>query len=453
MHKLSFQTDRHRQPASPAPQAPVKPGRYTLADITVVMAAFRRPELVVATIQSIRERYPALPVIVADNGDDPPDLSFDGGLSRLIQLPFDAGVCVSRNAAIQAVQTPLVFMTDDDHLFTEHSQIELLLSVLNSDSSIGIVGGWLDEHWRGVRSAWHLQFQQQGRGLNAHVARSPVAVTGDGVPHWQTDTCLNFALARREVYADNPWREELKICEHWDFFWRLRQQGKWRVAFCPWFGGDHLPRVESDDYKSYRYRHRQFNELSRTLNGFAWVDDFPWQAANGTPAGRPNLIVLTPGHTGSSVVTAMLGELGWNLPRDSNHYAESPTVERLNQAQSFDVSAAKAFLQGLPQPWVLKDPRFSERLLDWLPALVDYSPTLVSLTRDAADVVESYRRRGEAAGKAERRLADCERLYDLYPWPRIALSFEQVEQAATLFQAGRIGAGRDGFTELCGGQT
>lgn len=454
------------KPPKPAPISVPKrgstipvPGKHVIGDITVIMTAFRRPQKVIEQIRSIRDRYPNLPIIVADNGDDYPDLSsFDN--VQLLKLPFDSGIAASRNAAIAHVQTPLVFLTDDDHLFTDDSRLEHLLSVLNSDPSIGVVGGWLWEEYRNHRSAWHLNLYETGAELRADVARGPVRITREGVPHWPCDTVLNFALARREIYDVCPWADQLKMCEHWEWMWRFKKLNRWRVAFCPWFGGEHHPYPRPAGYDDYRYRQSTFERLSQQLHGLHRSGEFPWRQANATPAGRPNLIILTPGHTGSSVTTAMIQQLGWLLPPDADHYAESPECRNINQYMqdlaTGDLKLAypqsdcrrDKFLKSLPQPWVLKDPRFCETLLDWLLELEPYAPTLVYLTRMADDIAVSYARRGEDPAIGERRLRDCRHIYNAWPWPRIQLDFSQLQSAIHLFRSERIGAGTDGFAEV-----
>lgn len=68
-----------------------------------------------------------------------------------------------------------------------------------------------------------LQLRAADRIRGECARNAPVRVANGGTPYQLVDTVINFALFRRDVLLADPWREQLKVMEHWDFYWRLKQ--------------------------------------------------------------------------------------------------------------------------------------------------------------------------------------------------------------------------------------
>ncbi|WP_164104238.1 hypothetical protein [Candidatus Laterigemmans baculatus] len=147
---------------------------------------------------------------------------------------------------------------------------------------------------------------------------------------------------------------------------------------------------------------------------------------------RPNIVLLTVGHTGSTVLSKMLGTLGWNLADADDEYGESVSVRNCNIAKAW--GKIPSVLAALPEPWVIKDPRFCEHLERWMPGLERYSPTLVWLTRDSNDTRDSHTRRGESESLLNRRLMAAKRHFELWTGQKLRLDYDQVKAAASLFR-------------------
>lgn len=147
--------------------------------------------------------------------------------------------------------------------------------------------------------------------------------------------------------------------------------------------------------------------------------------------GRPNIVLLTVGHTGSTICMRILGALGWQLGDADSDYGESVSVRECNQKQNW--SKASEALAALPAPWAIKDPRFCEFLDEWLSALEPYSPTLLWLTRDDSDTANSFRRRGESIELMQRRLTAAQGHFDRWTGPKVRIDYGQLKAAAGLF--------------------
>lgn len=435
------QRPRRIQPRSQDLDSHSIAGMISLDDVTVCMTAFRRPKKVVAQIESIRKFYPDLKIVVGDNGDEYPDLSFDSH-TELFPLAFDCGLAAARNATIAAARTKYVLIVDDDNIWTEATQVERLIDILESNPHIGIVGTWQHDTRYDDVTEWQLNFESQGDSLLSRVSREPITFTPNGTPFRKCDAVLNFAMARHKVFGDCPWNNRLKLAEHWEFYYRLKQQGKWSVAYCPWVGSIHDALPRQDRYIDFRSRSEVYEKIARDQHGIN--QRFKLESIRPEKdhqEARPNLVILTPGHTGSSVVAAILGMLGWNFAGDLDEFHESVSLRTSIQRGN----VAAEYFKNLQQPWAIKDPRFCETILQWLPELEKSEPALLYLTRKTEEIRASYARRGEDPDCADERIKRCEQIFSVWPWKRMSIDFSNVNSAAGLFDQSRIGCGFKGF--------
>ena len=68
------------------------------------------------------------------------------------------------------------------------------------------------------------------------------------------DICGNFFLAKTQCLIDSPWDKNLKLMEHEDFFWRLKQT-HWKVFYTNYIQAQHIKLHEpSPEYKKMRNR-------------------------------------------------------------------------------------------------------------------------------------------------------------------------------------------------------
>jgi hypothetical protein len=85
-------------------------------DVTIGISAFRRPGCVERLVESIRRFYPKTKIIIGDNGDQPAKIQ-DDHLTYL-RLPFNIGLSATRNRIVDALETPYLWLLDDDFEFT-----------------------------------------------------------------------------------------------------------------------------------------------------------------------------------------------------------------------------------------------------------------------------------------------------------------------------------------------
>lgn len=162
-----------------------------------------------------------------------------------------------------------------------------------------------------------------------------------------------------------------------------------------------------------------------------------------------NIIILTIGRTGSTILTRMLGELGWNLPVDADEYAEPVALREINERLIRGLPVASEEMQAAidmhEQPCVLKDPRFAWTLKEWRDHF--QGACLIWLTRDLAMVELSLRKQGwgrsspggyRLGGETLPTIEEwCGNFFQEWQGPKIKLAYEQLKSAVSLFDLSR----------------
>lgn len=410
-------------------------------EVTIGISAFLRPDKVEQQVASIRARYPATRILVVDNGDRPADVA--RYRAETVTIPFDAGLAACRNEMARRLETPYLFICDDDYVWTDETDLGKLLSVLDDCPAAGVCAGSLVERSpRGdVNRHWGQRLVRCGDEIESRPLPAAYRATRDGVRYRLTDTVMNFALFRRELALSVPWEERLKIHEHIEFYWRLKQRGDWLVALCEEVTARHERQHRCRVYERFRGRKEKFTGLAGEIMGvsgfpiMSWTD--PRLNERGGPRGdRLNAIVLTVGNTGSRAIVEMALRLGWHCPDADETWREAVAFREIN-SRPFDRRRAQDFLAQLPQPWILKDPRFTDTCDDWRPLLKEYRPLLLYVTRARADVLASYRRRAIADPEElfDQRETQASRIWQRWPWGRLQLEWEDLVRAAAVIDA------------------
>ena len=236
------------------------------ANLTAIIKTFERPRALDRLIRSIRRDYPDLPIIVGDDSFHPyrrTDVEY-------LRLPPDIGASAGRNAMLHRVQTPLFLQLDDDFEFTEATNIERLVEVVESEQA-DLAGGdcirckkkLLGLITRRKAAPYHGYMQVDGERLTLtrSVAAEPVHLC---------DIIAQFFVARVDDVLDvGGWDAELKTEEHEEFFLRLCRHGL-QPAFCPDVQLLHW----NDRPRFYRrFRGRDYRPLAAERMGItSWTD-------------------------------------------------------------------------------------------------------------------------------------------------------------------------------------
>lgn len=384
--------------------------------VTLAITAWQRPAALARLLASIDEHLPGWPVAIEDTR---------GNLSA------------GRNRLYGRVRTPYLVVMEEDFLVTRPTAAGLrnAIAILDHDAAIAGVGGIAKEARRGgVR--WSHNFSVHRQSCYLVPSDRPRRSTPQGVTYLPCDLVLNWGVFRTDLFRRVPWDESFPITEHQEYFYRASRAGH-EFAF---FSGLTIDHLRDRPHATYNHgRNRNFLDRVPPKHGFRFMSD------NQRPPptdGKPNVVLLTVGCANSTLTVRQLQSLGWNAGDVDDTYAEHCGVDRVNRdvvnGRRFDREIAEKLIAQLPEPWVVKDPKFSQTLRDWQDVLAPYRPLLLYVTKDLDYVKQSYARRFHLPPElAEKRLQWCETYFANWPFGKLRLSAEQIGAACSLFDPAR----------------
>ena len=183
----------------------------TARRVTVAVKTFERPSVIRRHLRSVRRVFDGR-VVVADDSRRP--MTSDDPLVEVVPLPFDSGVTVGRNAAVAAVTTEYVLVTDDDIVFTAATDLERARRVLDDNPEVDVVG-----FLRIDLPEWSAYDHGPDALFAGHDA--PLRPWGElvgGLP--VRYKIAQVFLGRTEAVRAVGWDENLRMVDHKDFFSR-----------------------------------------------------------------------------------------------------------------------------------------------------------------------------------------------------------------------------------------
>ncbi len=207
-----------------------------LRDVTALIKTFLRDDYLFTCVQSLRDTYPDIRIIVADDGhcsQSKEAILRDIGVERYLQLPYDVGTCVGRNRLIDACDTPYFLLGDDDFYYDEGARLWDLRTMMNVAD---IAGGAVSYQGQVGHYEATLVFHDNPK----HVICEDIdrnyrvwkAATHAGIRYAKTDVVFNFFIGRTDVARRIRWDESLHAIDHDDFFLSAYQSGA-SVVYCP----------------------------------------------------------------------------------------------------------------------------------------------------------------------------------------------------------------------------
>jgi beta-1,4-N-acetylgalactosaminyltransferase 2 len=182
-----------------------------LADqLTVTAKTFLRPATARRFVRSARRTFTGR-IVLAD--DSPEPMAAPDDRTTVLALPFNSGVCVGRNAAIAAVTTPYVLVSDDDVVMTAGTDLAGAVMFLEEHPEADAVCATQIELPRWYASAYGDErelfpgHQQPLRPYGDSVGGFSVLMKGPPV-----------YVARTERLRQVPYDENIRMVDHRDFF-------------------------------------------------------------------------------------------------------------------------------------------------------------------------------------------------------------------------------------------
>jgi phosphorylcholine metabolism protein LicD len=228
-------------------------------EIAIIIPNFLRNEKLIKTVESIQNTFHKewYRLYIADQG------FFDAKMNEYYKsltkqghfatyIPFNSGLSFSRNYLINKTTEPFIFLIDNDFIISQKTNISNFINILNSDDSIGVVGGNLtghdDYHYDLYLKDGNIYYVRT-KPVNNKTIKSFIQPT---VCYEYCDIVLNFALFKKEVFNQIQWDEELKLSEHSDFYLSFKNLTNWRVAHTNSVVADHSNVADSADYVNLR---------------------------------------------------------------------------------------------------------------------------------------------------------------------------------------------------------
>ena len=266
-----------------------------LNDTSILIKTLERPKQLIQLLESIKKYKFRGPVIIADDSKIPyrdqvlsafPDLNI-----TYINLPFDTGTAEGRNKMLEATNTSLFVLCDDDFIFEPRTRIPLMRKLL-IENNVDILGGIFRQYnlksrkqkLKSIISKWFLKCNilipstgifeyHAGFDIEGNVCRMKKIKYND--PFTICDLTHNFFIGRTDkIKSMGGWNPLLKGGEHQNFFIRAKLIGL-KVATTRQCGVIHdrwspMPEL----FKELRIRGNSYQKIALEEFGITKMENF-----------------------------------------------------------------------------------------------------------------------------------------------------------------------------------
>lgn len=232
--------------------------------IAIIYTTFLRPELVKQTLPSIVENTDNdIIILVGDQSkeNDVKDIckSLNNNKIQYIKLGFDCGLSYARNFLVEKANElgcKYCWLSADSIMFTNKYNINPIINFLEEDNKRGIVGVELYG-----RPEWHRDIDLvKGKHFHLKIPTRPI-ITFQDIKFIPCDVIKNVFIAKTECLINNKWDNKLKLLEHEDFFWRLKNSEDFYQVFFTDYITTRYKDFKPNEYNKYRSRmHAEFRK-------------------------------------------------------------------------------------------------------------------------------------------------------------------------------------------------
>lgn len=240
-------------------------------NVTFIYKSFERQKLAKKLYKSIQSYYPGVKVVIADDSEKPLELT--GENLEIIQLPFNSGLSVGLNRALERVTTPFVIRLDDDEMLTPFTKVERQIRFLREHPEVDLVGilPYNLPKYRSLKKEAELYYKQS-------MNRAPKKLI---IPHLteidETHIVVgkppNIFVARTDKIKEIGYDDNIRMIEHNEFFYRaagnivsVLDKTAFVLHFRKWFDV-HYNQYRSDYQGDVAYiREKMRNDLKLSKN-------------------------------------------------------------------------------------------------------------------------------------------------------------------------------------------
>lgn len=248
-------------------------GEYNMGKFSYICVNFLRKEHTKKCVISLLEQYPKANIFVADQ--DEPSLEMEDFYKNYnvnyFYLPYDCGLSYCRNFLIDKITDDYIMWGDNDFIFDNQSNIQEGISLLESHSDIGVVGGAVLKNNRMTHYERQILYDRD-LGILIYIPlkyTEPKEHLHNGNPYYYCDITFNYAIAKSDMFKDSRvrWNPNIKVrYEHTDMFLRIKCYSKYKAVYFPYMKVHHEHGVDDAKYKAMRYRREDGQAFAKDWN-------------------------------------------------------------------------------------------------------------------------------------------------------------------------------------------
>lgn len=242
-------------------------GLESMSRICILLKTFMRDGMIHRVTRNIERHLPLAKMIVVDDGMEHKlkvaryaDLRSKG--HECIWLPFDSGFGAKANAGVKVCDREYVLIASDDFNFLAPGTVEgiqRLVTVLDSDKTIGVASGRVDN--RPYEGFLERKLDREGNWSIHEIPLPqyphPCFKKAGGVAYADVDLTVNYCLVRREVFDYVEWDTDYKIGgDHATWMMDVKNAG-FRIVYVHGVSISQIapfPGSEHPNYGKYRAR-------------------------------------------------------------------------------------------------------------------------------------------------------------------------------------------------------
>ena len=194
-------------------------------NVTICMKTLYRKKLLKRHLEFIRNLYPEVKIIVADDSDEKYIektkeyiKEFMDNNLEYVELPFDSGISKGRNECVKRVKTPFIVLTDDSRAInTNNNLIKDIISFLKT-TEYGLVTGFCPQRNGPFRSFIKDFYYDKNNEIKNKKVDKSNPIKHKNLNFLKVARGNNTFIAKTEILKKHGWNEKFKIGEHRTFF-------------------------------------------------------------------------------------------------------------------------------------------------------------------------------------------------------------------------------------------
>lgn len=199
--------------------------------VTIGIKTFCRPGALNETLFNIidKSKYTNIKILIADDSSEECKKQNKYLIEiykkknkniKLISLDFDVGISEGRNVLVKNCTTKYFLLLDDSRYFNRETNIEKMvkfLEITNYDMIGGVIQNrqGIDKHYSGL---FKKIIKDANNNTYIYVSNVKDKIDNDILLSLHTNIMVNVFICKTSVLIECPWKKELKVNEHEQFF-------------------------------------------------------------------------------------------------------------------------------------------------------------------------------------------------------------------------------------------